>query len=353
MNIRSYRGSYDVYFTSVPELIEKMTALKNTYVIVDKNVFDLYEKDMNGLFGDKIHIFDAVEDNKTMDSARIIIEKIAALDSRKETNIIAIGGGITQDVSCFVASILYRGVNWHFVPTTLLAQTDSCIGSKSSLNLIPYKNLLGTFYPPKQIFICMDLLKTLPDKEYYSGLGEIAKCALLGGKEDIIEFSNNLGEVLKRNYEVLQHEIERTLTYKKGLIEVDEFDMGVRNLLNFGHTFGHAIESASKYKVPHGQAVSIGLLIANNVSLQRGFITDEYNSFVLGNVAKILSREMIREEFFDPLKVLPYMKKDKKYQGRHNCILLDANGANKYPVSETEIGSALLRTYRSLIGSDI
>jgi 3-dehydroquinate synthase len=348
MNIRSYRRTYDVSFASLSETIDEIRGLKNKYAIIDKNVYDLHGDVLEGLFKDNIYLLDATENNKTLDVSKEIIEKIVMLDSRKETNIVVIGGGITQDVSCFAASVLYRGVDWYFVPTTLLAQADSCIGSKSSINMIPYKNLLGTFYPPKKIFICTEFVTTLPDKEYKSGLGEIAKCALLGGKKEFDEFAGDIDAMLAGDHEKLQQGIKRTLTYKKGLIEIDEFDMGVRNILNYGHTFGHAIESASGYGIPHGQAVSIGMLIANSVSLRRESITDDRNSFIFGVIVKMLSKELITKEIFDPAVMIPRMKKDKKYQGNHNCILLDKEGANKYPVAEAEIISALSEVQNSL-----
>jgi len=273
--------------------------------------------------------------------SREIIERIVKLESRKETNIVVIGGGITQDVSCFAASVLYRGVDWYFVPTTLLAQADSCIGSKSSINMIPYKNLIGTFYPPKKIIICTEFVSTLPDKEFKSGLGEIAKCALLSGKEAFAEFAGNVDDILAGDREKLQLGIMRTLTYKKGLIEIDEFDEGIRNILNYGHTFGHAMESASEYRIPHGQAVSMGMLVANSVSAKRGYITKEYNRSAFGVIAKLLSKELIAGDIFDPAMMLPRMKRDKKYQGSHNCILLGEKGAEKLPVPESEIITAL------------
>jgi len=350
MNIESYRGTYEFSFLSSPELIKELSSLDNVYTIIDKGVYDAYRDDLSCVLDKEHYVLEANENNKTIDVVKKVIEEIVLLKSRKETKIIAIGGGITQDVSCFVASILYRGVNWYFVPTTLLAQTDSCIGSKSSLNMIPYKNLLGTFYPPKKIFICTDFLKTLSEKEYFSGLGEIAKCALLSGEENFNEFANDLDNILTKNYSLLKKEIKRTLIYKKGLIEVDEFDIGVRNILNYGHTFGHAIESVSGYLIPHGQAVSIGLLVANNVSLQRGYMTKEHARFIHNTIVKILNFNLISKEVFNPPDIIMAMKGDKKYSEHHNCILIGAEKPGKYPVLESEITEALLRTYDSLAG---
>ena len=348
MKIRSYRREYGVSFITIKEMVDEVRGLKNTFAVIDRKVMELYGSDLKGLFGDNVFILDATENNKTLDVSREIIERIVKLESRKETNIVVIGGGITQDVSCFAASVLYRGVDWYFVPTTLLAQADSCIGSKSSINMIPYKNLLGTFYPPKKILICTEFVATLPEKEFKSGLGEIAKCALLSGKKDFEKFAADADAILKGDRKKLRLWTERTLAYKKGLIETDEFDAGIRNILNYGHTFGHAMESASEYRLPHGQAVSAGMLVANKVSLHRGYITSDFDSFVFGTVAKLLSENLIEDDIFDPEKMLPRMKRDKKYQGSHNCILLSEKGGDKYPVAESEIKEALGDVRRSL-----
>jgi len=352
MNIKSYRGQYSVSFMSISEMVENVKDLTAVYVIIDKNVSDRYGTRLKDILGKNVHFFDANENNKTIDGAKVIIEDMVQLESKKATSIIAIGGGITQDISCFIASILYRGINWYFVPTTLLAQTDSCIGSKSSLNLIPYKNVLGTFFPPKKIFICAEFLETLSDKEYNSGLGEIVKCALLEGKATFDALANNIDSVINRDYKNLQTEIKRTLNYKKELIEIDEFDNDIRNLLNFGHTFGHAMESVSEYKIPHGQAVSIGLLIANDISLQRGYISQEFNFSINNVIVKIISKNLLDEKYFDHEKILFSMKKDKKYSTTHNCILLEQNGANKHPVQNLEIKSALRNVYKILTNLD-
>lgn len=275
-----------------------------------------------------------------------IISNLVELDTKKNTLLIAIGGGITQDVSCFVASVLYRGIDWYFVPTTLLAQTDSCIGSKSSINYKDYKNLIGTFYPPISIIIHPQFVWTLTQRDYFSGLGEIAKIAAMNGRDGFYAFRGNLPAILEKDEPALRAEIEKTLFFKKGIIEIDEFDRDYRNILNYGHTFSHAFEAESHFLIPHGQAVTLGCMVANEISLSRGLIPEQYRDDMRDTFAEIISRELLSAKLFDGQKIIPIMRKDKKYTGNaHTCILVDEQEAKKYnDVNDVEIENALERT---------
>lgn len=298
----------------------------------------------------RYYILNAIEENKTLNVGERIIDELIKMDSKKKTTLIAIGGGIVQDLTCFIASILYRGIDWVLVPTTLLAQTDSCIGSKSSINYKKYKNLIGTFYPPSEIVNCMQFLKTLSKRDYFSGLGEIVKIQLMISKSNFYDFKENLDKIIDRDYTELLRFIKRTLEYKKKLIELDEFDTGIRNTLNFGHTFGHAIESATHYYVPHGQAVSIGILIANRISIQQRLIDNMYEMEIQNCIQKIISPEYQISSVYNVDLILDSMKMDKKFTGSHNCILLtESNGAKMY----SEIDENLIRTAMNYVFKDI
>lgn len=307
---------------------------RNNYFIVDENILPHYQIS-DWLPEERTFIVTAVEENKTLDTASRIIDCLVTMDSKKKTNLVAIGGGIVQDITCFVASVLYRGINWTLVPTTLLAQTDSCIGSKSSINYKGFKNLLGTFYPPTKIVNCSIFLTGLSDKDYLSGLGEIAKIQMMRSKEDFRNFSNSLENILARDYEETYQFVNSTLGYKKMLIEEDEFDAGVRNILNFGHTFGHAIESATRYLVPHGQAVSIGIMIANHISVEKGLIDMDYCMEIENTLQKIISRDFKNPDLYSADDIIGAMKMDKKYTGAHNCILLTEEGAKMFEGVDT------------------
>jgi 3-dehydroquinate synthase len=196
---------------------------------------------------------------------------------KRGVDLVAIGGGIIQDITGFIASILYRGMDWVFYPTTLLAQADSCIGSKSSINIGSYKNQIGTFYPPHRVLIVSDVLKSLPWDEVRSGLGEVIKLQLIAGESGFEELMNDLEKVTpKDDGGVISKWVERSMAVKKPYIEEDEWDRGIRNILNYGHTFGHAYESATKYAIPHGIAVLLGILTATYLSVRLGLVPDSH-----------------------------------------------------------------------------
>ncbi len=329
MEIRSYRKKYAVHFSDNLDFIDEILGQDNCYLIIDRNIIknNLIRYDLERI---PHYILDATEENKTLTKAEEIIDNLIQLKSKKNTHLVAIGGGIVQDLTCFIASILYRGIEWTLVPTTLLAQTDSCIGSKSSINYKHFKNLVGTFYPPTKIYISPIFLRSLTDKDYRSGLGEIVKIQLMKSESCYRSFAKEIDLLLTRDTPTVLKYIEATLDFKKQLIEEDEFDTGIRNTLNFGHTFGHAIESVTDYYVPHGQAVAIGLMIANKISVKKGLISESYERDISSTLSKIISKEFKQPGLLDVHKIVSSMKMDKKYTGAHNCILLTDCGAKMF-----------------------
>jgi 3-dehydroquinate synthase len=248
-----------------------------------------------------------------------VLERFIDGGFRKNNKIIAIGGGITQDIATFIASNLYRGVEWYFFPTTLLAQADSCIGGKASLNFGHYKNLLGNFYPPKEIFIDLSFIATLPRKEIISGMGEMTHFYFVSGADDY--------ECMRKEYrkalddrDVLEGLIHRSLMIKKATIEIDEFDRKERLLFNYGHSFGHAIESVTDYRVPHGIAVSHGMDIANFISVKMGLI-DETLRQRMREVLKLNWDEVPLGEI-DLEAFIGALRKDKKNVGAEVRVIL-------------------------------
>ncbi|MFA5223359.1 MAG: 3-dehydroquinate synthase, partial [Bacilli bacterium] len=305
---------------------------------------------LDKLIDSDVFFVNAIEANKTEKTAFEAINEIVKLPTKRNTNLIVIGGGIVQDVSCFVSSVLYRGISWHFIPTTLLAQADSCIGSKSSLNYEHYKNLIGTFYPPEAIYISTSFLPTLEYRDFLSGIGEMFKCALMAGKEAFYETSAHLDKILQKDNGTLVFEINKALSFKKKVIEIDEFDRDYRNIMNYGHTFGHALESNSNFAIPHGQAVSIGILIANEISMQRGILRDDYAFDIFKSLVRVISNELLQKSHFSE-NLISIMKKDKKFAGlTHTCILLDNNKINKcLDVTDDEIRQALDSIVKKLL----
>lgn len=276
ITIQSRNGSYEVSF--IASLLSNINAIMegSPVFLVDANIARLYAIPLATVISNPTTIIiEATEENKSIERLIPVIERLVFNKIRRGNVLVAIGGGIIQDITCFVATILMRGVEWRFVPTTLLAQADSCIGSKSSINLGQIKNILGTFNSPGQIWICPEFLKTLEKKEIDSGIGEILKVHAIAGQEAFdnlkIDFYN-----LASNRQLLLTYIRAALLIKQKYIEIDEFDIGIRNIFNYGHSFGHAIESASQFAIPHGVAVSMGMDMANYIAAIRGHLSMEH-----------------------------------------------------------------------------
>ncbi len=310
ITIQSRSGPYRVSF--VPDLLRDISVAAQgaPYFVVDANVARLYEKPLEAVLAHPSTIIvDATEENKSIDRIVPLIQTLVDTKIRRNNVLVAIGGGIVQDITCFIASTLLRGIEWRFIPTTLLAQADSCIGSKSSINLGAVKNILGTFNPPSQIFICPTFLDTLAEKDIQSGIGEILKVHAIAGLKAFEKLKADFMS-MTHNRQVLLNYIRDALLIKQRYIEIDEFDKGIRNIFNYGHSFGHAIESATRFKVPHGVAVSMGMDMANHIAVMRGLlpeqIRDGMHSVLRQNYKNFANVEIPLDEFIEALM------KDKK-----------------------------------------
>lgn len=276
MIIKSSTKNYEVNVENDFASVKNMQIDKNTFVVIDKVLYELYKDQLfRDIPKDQLYILEALEENKTIEHALSICEIMTNLSAKRNARLVSFGGGIVQDVTGFAANILYRGIHWTFYPTTLLAACDSCIGGKTSLNYKKFKNLLGTFYPPDAINICTPFFKTLSERDFQSGLGEVVKFNVMFGEEGIQKMEDNIELLLKRDDGKLEEFVESSLLFKKKFIEEDEFDRGIRIHLNFAHTFGHAFETMSNYAIPHGTAVAMGTIAANRISLARGWLTED------------------------------------------------------------------------------
>jgi 3-dehydroquinate synthase len=314
-NVQSkINGSYNVSFISnLKKQIDIEVKDEKSIFIIDHKILKLFNKELEMVITSQKFIeIDCVEINKTIDYSQEVIRKLIALNVRKDNRLIAIGGGITQDIVAFISSVIFRGIEWIFFPTTLLAQCDSCIGSKSSINFDEYKNLIGTFNPPSQIFIFNSFLNTLTESEIRSGIGEMFHYFFTKGIDIAQEISNQFEELLIDRTK-LPFFISKSLMIKKEIIEIDEFDTSIRHIFNYGHTFGHAIEAITKYAIPHGQAVSIGMDVANYISLQKGLLSNEdfekMHRILIKNIPPFNFTSLNIEEYCIALS------KDKKNKG--------------------------------------
>ena len=272
MQILSNIRNYEVKFEDKLDFLNELTGLDNFVAVIDKNIFELYRVFFTKIPKEFLYILEAKEQNKNIDTALEICEKITDISAKRNATLLSIGGGIVQDITGFVANIMYRGINWIFVPTTLLSACDSCIGGKTSLNYKKYKNLLGTFYPPNNIYICSEFFYTLSAKDFNSGLGEVIKFNIMAGENGLVDIEKNIDKLISRNPEIVNDFVKSSLSFKKKFIEIDEFDRGERIKLNFAHTFGHAIEVVTDYDIPHGTAVAIGMIMADYISYNRGYL---------------------------------------------------------------------------------
>lgn len=341
IKIKSRSHEYSVeLFLSLEDTLKAIPSTNKIFYLIDSNIARIYKSALSSdVYIDKCVFIDASETQKSYDNIEPIFLNLLHLGIKRDSVLIVIGGGVTQDIGCFICSVLYRGICWQLIPTTLLAQADSCIGSKSSINIGTYKNQIGTFYPPKRVLITSSVLTTLPYDEVRSGVGEIIKLQLLNNEVSFRSLMEDLSVMNPVNQtEVIAKWVIHSLQFKKDFIEEDEFDLGIRNKLNYGHTFGHAYESATSYRIPHGIAVILGILTATYLSVRLNLVSESYYNELkvllnpwhtpFGNELKKASHEAIFHA----------IKHDKKNtDGIVNCILTQGAGQmNKTAVNFEE-----------------
>lgn len=324
MIIKSSIKDYKVQIEDSFSFFDTLLSTDNTLFVVDKKLYGLYEKELFCRIPmDKLYLIEALEDNKTIETALSVCEKMTEIPGKRNARLVSFGGGIIQDITGFAANILYRGIHWTFVPTTLLGACDSCIGGKTSLNYKSFKNLLGTFYPPEEIYICPKFFSTLSEKDFESGLGEVVKFNIMSGTAGLKRIESQIGGLLERKPEMLEEFLRTSLAFKKDFIEEDEFDRGVRIHLNFAHTFGHAFETMSKYEIPHGTAVAMGMIVADRVSLYRGCMEESICIRAEQLLKKIIHVDLDGIDW-DMDEVVKAIRKDKKQiDDALTCVLME------------------------------
>lgn len=319
--IVSLYGNYQVHFNNN---IGYDNIIKDGDVVVmDRVINKLYEKEFSGVLNEERTILiDATEQQKSYEGIAPLIEALIDRGFHRNNKLIAVGGGVTQDVVAFIASVLYRGVKWELIPTTLLAQCDSCIGSKTSINFRSFKNQIGGFYPPRNVYISQHYLNTLNDDSIRSGMGEMLHYFVIGGEDAFRFFADNYMRV-KHDTDVLEELILRSLEIKKKYIEIDEFDRNERQVFNYGHSFGHAIETLTNYRVPHGIAVSHGIDIANYVSMRVGLMKEDVREAIRDVAMRFWSPDDMVD--IDAEGLVSALRKDKKNIGKKLGLILCKN----------------------------
>jgi 3-dehydroquinate synthase len=290
---------------------------ERAFVISDEGVPKIYSRLLiQGLeaagIETKIIILQSGEFLKTLDSVKTLYKFLAEnLASRSDT-IIALGGGVIGDIAGFVASTFKRGMKLVQLPTTLLSQVDSALGGKTGVNLVEGKNLIGTFYQPNAIIVDVSTLKTLPSSEFVAGLAEVIKYGVIMDDELVQILIDRRDEIISKDLDTISGLVERSLKNKKRIVEEDETEeRGRREILNFGHTIGHAIETCSNHSILHGQAVAIGMVEEARLAVRKGYL----NKPALESLIQVLSLFGLPTEIPDEIdinKLNAVMRQDKK-----------------------------------------
>lgn len=288
--------------------IDEFKEFRKIFLICDRKIYEIYKEDLKifPLF----YLIPGKDRSKNLKNAERIWKWLIRENIRRDSIIVSIGGGVVGDLAGFVSSTILRGVTHYHIPTTLLSMLDSSIGGKNGINFQSIKNAIGTINPPTKVFIDPLLLSTLSKKELSSGLVEGIKSGLIGDSEilDIIEGNLNLIKLV--DIEKLEEIIIRSINVKKKIVEEDPYEKkGIRKFLNLGHTLAHAIESYSKYRISHGEAVGIGLIYSLGISEKLGIASSGLKERVKNIINNLQLRTSINR---DKIKILELMRKDKK-----------------------------------------
>lgn len=325
--------SYDIeigkgLLKNIGKTLRRLRVGEDAVIITNKNILSIYKKDLTAALarsGFAAH-FELVPDSESSKSAGIasrLIEKITAYDKKKDIFIIAFGGGVIGDLAGFVAAVYKRGVPYIQIPTTLLAQVDSSIGGKVAIDLPAAKNMVGAFYQPRLVLSDTAFLNTLSQRQIRSGLAEIIKYGVIKDSSLFEFLEANYPKALKLDKNAVEYIVSRSSRIKADVVSKDELDRtGVRTVLNYGHTLGHAIEAAGHYsnRYSHGEAVAIGMVIAARLAEGLGMIRPNDADRIEGLIKKI--GLPVRIKGLKAPDIFEAHLHDKKFQKRLNKFVL-------------------------------
>jgi len=318
IRINSPEGNSNVILGGSANAIIPMLPQKGLFIITDNNVKKLYG---NMFPPGEVLAIGAGERSKTLQVVEELCRRLLEAGADRSSFILGIGGGVVCDIAGMVASVYMRGVRHGFISTTLLSQVDASIGGKTGVNLGEYKNIIGTFRQPEFVLCDHAMLATLPETEMKSGLGELFKHAVIRDRNLFFDISALAGQAMARDPEVLGDLIRRAVRIKAGVVRHDPFEKGPRRLLNFGHTFGHPLET--HYKIPHGVAVAQGMIIAAELSVWRGEMANPELKLLEG----ALEKAGLLTAYLLPSGVTGMISRDKKSEsGSVNFVLLRSVG---------------------------
>ncbi len=318
LHIQTKDSDYPIIFNNSFEGLEnelkEIGLLGNKIcIITDDNVDPLYGDFVENFFirlGSRVikYSISPGEDSKNLNTVEQIYSKCLQSQFDRKSVIVALGGGIVGDVAGFVASTYLRGINFIQIPTTLLAQNDSSVGGKVGVNYKKHKNMVGAFYQPKMVYMNTEVLSTLSRREFASGMSEVIKHGLIRDRAFYNYINDNVYLIKTLDHQTISHMNYTSCSIKGDVVKQDEREGSIRKILNFGHTIGHAIETLSNFDYLHGEGVSLGIVAAAHISLQRGMLTHvEYisiiNTLELYNLptrlTNILSEDIYNQLFYD------------------------------------------------------
>ena len=299
-------------------------------IVTERNVASYYldevKRILEGECGKlEVYIFQEGEASKNLSTVDNLYHFLITHEFDRKDMLLALGGGVTGDLTGFAAATYLRGIDFVQIPTSLLAQVDSSIGGKTGVDYHAYKNMVGAFYMPKLVYINVNTIKTLSERQYHSGLGEVIKHGLIRDKAYFEWIKENKEAIANREDEALAYMVEGSCRIKRAVVEEDPKEQGVRAMLNFGHTLGHSIEKLMDFSLTHGECVAIGSLLAADLSCKRGYISRQENEDIKAIYAYFsfpgLPEQLKAEE------IVKETRHDKKMEhGKIKFILLDEVG---------------------------
>ena len=351
---------YHIYlepdFAKLPEAVEPLNIKERKLCIVaDSTTAELYGAELKEILKEtctyvSMFVFPAGEVNKTLNTVRDLYEHLILEKFDRKDMLVALGGGVVGDLTGFAAATYLRGIGFIQIPTTLLSQVDSSIGGKTGVDFDAYKNMVGAFHMPRLVYMNLNVLKTLPDRQFACGMGEIIKHGLIQDSDYLEKLSTYQREICEKNYAALLWMVAGSCKVKRHVVEEDPTEQGIRAWLNFGHTIGHSVEKLKDFTLCHGECVAIGCAAATWMSWKRGLISEKEKEAA---EQLLLDYQLpVRVKGLKPEDIVKTTKLDKKMDaGKVKFVLLKKIG-EAFVTRDVE-DEELLRASRYVCGEEI
>ena len=351
---------YHIYlepdFAKLPEAVEPLNIKERKLCIVaDSTTAELYGAELKEILKEtctyvSMFVFPAGEVNKTLNTVRDLYEHLILEKFDRKDMLVALGGGVVGDLTGFAAATYLRGIGFIQIPTTLLSQVDSSIGGKTGVDFDAYKNMVGAFHMPRLVYMNLNVLKTLPDRQFSCGMGEIIKHGLIQDSDYLEKLSIYQREICEKNYAALLWMVAGSCKVKRHVVEEDPTEQGIRAWLNFGHTIGHSVEKLKDFTLCHGECVAIGCAAAAWMSWKRGLISEKEKEAA---EQLLLDYQLpVRVKGLKPEDIVKTTKLDKKMDaGKVKFVLLKKIG-EAFVTRDVE-DEELLRASRYVCGEEI